>query len=98
MERNMKLSLQCNLNCKWKTYPFKIKAAQFKHTQPTQFKRCSFYFEDESSSFPVCVSLFEVSLTTHCLVCSLNYPDSLKRSRKPTLFFKCSAFEIDIVP
>lgn len=66
--------------------------------QPTQFKRCSFYFEDESSSFPVCVSLFEVSLTTHCLVCSLNYPDSSKRSRKPTLFFKCSAFEIDIVP
>lgn len=66
--------------------------------QPTQFKRCSFYFEDESSSFPVFVSLFEVSLTTHCLVCSLNYPDSLKRSRKPTLFFKCSAFEIDIVP
>lgn len=36
--------------------------------QPTQFKRCNFYFKDESSSFPVCVSLFEVSLPTHCLV------------------------------
>lgn len=33
MERNMKLSLQCNLNCKWKTYPFKIKAAPCNYNQ-----------------------------------------------------------------